>query len=153
MSNSVELRHFGDVKDGKLNIHSKTLFKKDVQQYEGKEVEIIIKKRKKSRSLVQNGFYWGVLIPIIKHELVELGWKQARSTTWVSNLLKNHCLRIEEANEDTGETWETIGETHLLSTVEWEEYIERIRDFVMKHLNIELPYPEKDKNKQQKIKL
>ena len=51
------------VSSGKL-VRNKGMIANAVKHFEGKEVEIVIKEKKKYRSSPQNAYYFGVIIPL-----------------------------------------------------------------------------------------
>ena len=88
----VKLNYTGKVTDGILRITNRKGFEKDIQHFEGKEVSIVIEKKKSKRSHPQNRYFHGVIIPIVKSALLDLGFEEARSSEWVKDFIKDNCL-------------------------------------------------------------
>jgi len=56
----------GKVVDGKIK--TSNLFHKYLKHLEDKEIEITIRKGGRLRSLQQNAYYWGVVLPVISQD-------------------------------------------------------------------------------------
>lgn len=71
----MKIEYFGSVNDnGELRITHRAKFDSDIKKYfTGKHVEIIIQKKRKKRSLSQNNYYWGIVIPIVHKGFIDLG--------------------------------------------------------------------------------
>ena len=52
------------VSSGKL-VRNKGMVANAIKHFEGKQVEIVIKEKKKYRSSPQNAYYFGVIIPLV----------------------------------------------------------------------------------------
>lgn len=100
---------------------NKKLIRKAIETYKGKEVELIIKRRYAQRSLQQNKFYWGVIIPMFE-ELILEAWEEIRSKEEIHELLKATCNYKEKVNETTGEIIRVPKSSTELSTIGWLEY-------------------------------
>ncbi len=135
----MTLNYTGRVNAGVLKVINRKQFDKDLLIFEGKEVELIVKKKKKVRSLSQNAYYHGALIPIIREALYDSGIHIDRNG--VHELLKLKCNQIECINKKTGEVTTLLGSTTQLSTSEFMDYIVRIKNWAREFLNIELPEP------------
>lgn len=82
-----------------------------------------IDKQKKVRSPQQNAFYWGVFLPV----LTETGY----TTDELHELFKKKFLSKRKTLTKLGRKviWKYKSTTEL-STIEFEEYLEKIREFV-----------------------
>jgi hypothetical protein len=69
------MKIYGTIKKGVFN-HLKPLCDALIQ-FEGKEIVIEVRERKKVRSLKQNKYYWKVVIPAVVEVLWELGNNEA----------------------------------------------------------------------------
>lgn len=117
-----------------------SLIKRAVQQYEGKEVEITIKRKYKHRSNQQNAFYWGVTIPIFQELIFEV-WGELKSKEEIHEILKSQCNYEEKVNTNTGESVKIPKSTTELTTTEWMEYEHKMKQFAMDFFNATLPEP------------
>ena len=55
--------------------------------------------------------------------------------------LKANCNYIERYNEDTGVIMRSIESTADLSTVQFEEYLTRCREFILEWFGVRVPLP------------
>lgn len=127
------------VENGKFK-RNISLIKKSVQNFEGKEIEITIKRKYKQRSLPQNAFYWGVIIPMFQ-ELINEHWGEIKSSEEIHEILKSQCNYTEKVNQQTGEITKIPQSTTELTTAGWLEYEQKIRQFAMDFFNATLPEP------------
>lgn len=139
---NVELIYNAKVSpEGIMTIQNRSAFNKELELFAGKEVEVIVKRKRSKRSNPQNRYFHGVAIPIIKHRLLELGFDEAHSNEWVKDFVKFNCLKIEVTNPDTGEVMETLGKTSGLTKSEFADMVERLERFCAEKLDIQLPMP------------
>ena len=61
------------VKDGNARIVRRKDFDELIKSFEGKELTITIEKKKNNRSILQNNYYWGVVIPMLREGMKEHG--------------------------------------------------------------------------------
>ncbi len=127
------------VKDGILATNRKYI-SDVVKTFEGANIIITIEKRKKKRSNNQNAFYFGIVIPIMQDAFKD-AWGENYSAIEVHEALKAKYCYKEQINESTGEILQIPSSTTNLSTIEWEEYIDKIRAFALEWFNTVLPYP------------
>lgn len=83
------------------------------------ELEVAIGKRRRQRSLPQNSWYWGVVLPVIAHET-------GHSAEELHEIFKRMFLTrkiIKYRNKD----FQLPGTTTDLNTMEFSEYVERVR--------------------------
>jgi len=142
----MKLLTYGRVINGTLELTNKTEFKTDIANFEGKEVVITIEKKSKKRSLKQNRYYWGVVVPLVKAGMIEVGYRMTTETTH-EYLLANFNI-IELVNEHSGEILKSIGRTTEMSTIEITTYFEKIAEWSLEYLNVIIPIP----NEQLEIK-
>jgi hypothetical protein len=104
--------------------------------------ELVIRPIKKSRTLKQNRYYWGVVVELITLEIA--GTNSNVEKHEVHRALARYFLDFD--NERIFETGGvTFGErisTTELSTVEFNEYIENIQRWAAEYLNIVIPDPD-----------
>lgn len=96
------------------------------------EVEVIVRKRRKKRSLAENNYYWGVVIAML---VIEMGLEDKQ----VHEFLKKEFL-LQEI-EIKGKMYKIIRSTTDLSTVEMEQYLERVRTWAATELSCRIPLP------------
>lgn len=115
---------------GSLLLDQKADFREYLRKRAGQLVEVIVRKRRSKRSLEQNGYYWCVVIAMSAeyygYEADEM------HEAW-----KLHFLRLEDPDHKLP----TVRSTTSLSTVEMEEYQERIRRKTLEDFGAIIPLP------------
>lgn len=133
MSERVNPVFFGTVKNEKIVLESessKRRFKERLHQLEGKNVRLSISKRFNKRSIKQNSFYWGAIIPLIADEAGMLDEEVHEALRWM--FLKDSSKKIP-----------TVKSTAELTKGEFAEYIFHIQVWGSSFLGIEKwPSPE-----------
>ncbi len=112
-----------------LILFDKQLFNIYLKTFEGKHIDLIIKLPSKNRSNQQNRYYWGVVIDIIGKEL---GYSPDET---------HEALKIKFLLDRRGKI-PTIKSTAILTTKEFEEYLENIKRWASEFLSVVLPDPE-----------
>jgi hypothetical protein len=110
---------FAEIQDGELKIENFADWAARLCKLEGEKVMIKIEKRRKLRSLDQNSYFHGVILPILADEL-------GYTAQEVKGVLKWH-FKIPHTSE--------------LSTVEFEDFCKRVREWASADLSIYLPSP------------
>lgn len=136
------------ISEGQFRIN-KDLIRNAIKQFEGKEIQIVFKRKYKKRSNNENAFYWGVWIPILQRAILDT-WGEIRDSNEVHEIIKLNCNYEEKINEDTGSFIRVPKSSTDLNTYEWEfEFKQKIRQFALEFFNVTLPEP----NEQLKIEL
>lgn len=91
------------------------------------------------RSLPQNRFYWGLVIPIIQQGIKHLGTDITKEECHEFLKSKFNCQEL--VNEDTGECVQLPRSTTALSKEQFCEYISKIQQFAAEFLNVVVPDP------------
>lgn len=127
---------------GRLVINETELaaFLNEVSGLAGKEVTVTVRAVGKPRSRWQNNYYYGCVVSLVRTALSE-EWGERMTKDETHALLKQVCNWKEYASESTGETVKVPQSTASLSTLEFEEYLERCRRFAAEFLNLEIPLP------------
>ena len=100
-----------------------------------------VEKLKKNRSNQQSRYYWGVVCQIVKDGLKHNGYDEINTPELAHECLKMLFLKKSMPNMETGEVIEFTGSTTDLSTVEFNEYIEKILKWAAEYLNVIIPLP------------
>lgn len=111
-----------------------------IKSFDGKEIEIIIKRKRKSRSNPQNAYYFGVIIPITQRAIND-EWGEIWSIQKTHEFLKNMFLYEEKTNHETSEIIKIPKSTTENSTLEQEMYHTQIRNFLLEWFNVDIPLP------------
>lgn len=127
------------VENGVIKTNRKAL-NEAIQQHNGKEITITIQRKKKTRSNLQNAFYWGCVIPIFKAAILEQ-WGERKSINEVHEFLKQNLHFTEKVNESTGEIIRLAKSTTVDSTTDFMVYLDEISKFGKEWFNIDVPEP------------
>lgn len=134
----IQLRYFGEMREN-LHIYNRKQLLQDLQQFAGKKLEIIIRLKRNRRSIEQNRYWWGVVVPMVQAGLIELGYRIDKEQT--HEFLKDKFNKIELVNEQTGEIIKTTGSTTRLTTTEMMEIIAEVQQWAAEYLSINIPDP------------
>ena len=115
-------------------------FLEQISRNAGRDVEIVVRAGGRRRSPWQNNYYYGVVVSLVRDAVSE-EWGESLTKDETHQLLKQHCNWKEHVNETTGEAVKVAQSTVTLSTVEFEEYLERCRRFAAEFLNVYVPLP------------
>lgn len=137
MINKISI--FSKVVNGNLQ-RNKAKILQAIKSFDGKEIEIIIKRKRKSRSNPQNAYYFGVIIPITQRAIND-EWGEIWSIQKTHEFLKNMFLFEERTNHDTSEIIKIPKSTTENSTLEQEMYHTQIRNFLLEWFNVDIPLP------------
>jgi hypothetical protein len=138
---NYEIYFTGKVIGGELQGISKKMFQQELKYFEGRAVELIIRKKKKYRSIQQNKLMW-VYYTMIGNEL-------GNTKDEVHSLLGERFLRTESVYEKTGLVYSYTRSTTDLTTSEMMDYMMNIQKFAAEELGMVLPSP----NEQTQIEL
>lgn len=127
------------VENGKLTRNRKAI-SKAFNEFEGKDIVITIEKKRKKRSNMQNAYYWGVIVNLVKNAIKE-SWGEKLSSDEVHEILKVQNNFKEQVNKETGEVIRYYKSTTENSTLEQEDYHEDCRRWAKEWFNIEIPLP------------
>lgn len=135
------MRHQATIKpDGSLIIKARPLFDEGLRlmaREKDLDVTIEVKKARKYRSVFQNSYYWGVVITLVAGRLKELGHDVDKDLT--HEFLKGRFLYTEMTAGE--ETMRVPKKTSDLSTTEFEEYVETVKQFAAEVLDLFIPDP------------
>jgi hypothetical protein len=129
----MTLTYYSDVKNGRLQKNVSEIIAKELRQFEGKRIELSIKKLKSKRSGQQNKLWW-VYVTIIASEL---GYDKNE----MHEILKFKFLKKEKVNEKTGEILEYIGSTTKLNKSDFADMISDLIRWAAETFDIVLPAP------------
>lgn len=124
-----------------LEIHNRKKLVQELKECFPCEVIITIKKRG-TRSTPQNNYYHAVVVETVRHRMIELGHR----------ITHDEChdeLKRKFLPEPFYDEWGTIifekgGSTADLNKTEFSDFIERIREFSLDMLGIDIPPPNTD---------
>ena len=116
------------IKHGKVVFYNVDMFNGYLISLEGKDVDVIVKKHKKTRSLPQNAYYFGVVVKLVSEE------------TGFTSDEAHVALKMLFLQDRTREI-PTLRSTTSLSTTDFENYLEQIRVWAAQELNCVIPLP------------
>lgn len=119
--------------DGRLELANRAGFRALLKHLAGKAVVLTLGQRTKRRSDNQHRYYFGVVVTIIAEEL---GYTKEE----LHEALKWKFLRLE-AEPEKGRSLETVRSTTVLSTGEFERYLDDIRIWAATELGVVVPLP------------
>ena len=93
------------------------------------------------RSLNQNAYYHGVVVPLVMTGLKDVGYSDIKSNEDAHEVLKYLFLKKKIGNVDTGEVIELLGSTAKLTTTEFMTFISDVQQWAAEFLNIQIPDP------------
>lgn len=119
-------------KNLKLNLE---LILDHLKGYKDEDVILIdIKKKGKTRSYLQNNYYWAILNIISKDT--------GNSSSALHSYFGDMYLKVFRLNKLTKKESQFILSTKKLNTKQFSQYIEKVRNFSMSELNIYVPSPD-----------
>lgn len=131
---SLKFHFYSNVSpEGKLQKNVTAQIVDTLQEFSGKAVEIIIKRKSAKRSDRQNRYWW-VLVTILSNDL---GYTKEE----MHEILKYKFLKREKVDERTGLVMEYLGSTTELNKMEFADMITDLRRWSEQDLNIYLPEP------------
>ena len=110
--------------------------KVDFRKFEGKNVDIVIS-FDKSRTLSQNNYYWGVIVPLIAEEMGD-------DTESVHEILKHKFLKKTKTiknRKGNEEQIEKVISTTKLTTKQFIQYIDSVKRWASSFLGLYIPDP------------
>ena len=147
-----KLQTYGSVKDGILKISKRDLFNDNLKQFPDCRVTVTVEKLYKKRSTRtyneetgkegtgQNGYYHYIICEMFRDGWQELTGQLIRKAQ-AHEYLKFYCNYREDLNEKTGEILHVPLTTSDLTTVQFEDYCQRCREWVFENMGIDIPKP------------
>lgn len=110
-----------------------------VAKMDGKRLILALREQKRRRSLNQNAYYWGCVLPPIVQMFREAG--NAVDAEDVHAYLKEHVGKLKQVFvTPDGEVLTGSGSTAKLSTQEMEVYLEKVRVWAAEY-GVAIPLP------------
>lgn len=147
------LTYRANVEDGAIKLLPairRKMVKEVCHSYEGHDITITIKKRRKTRSGRQNAYYWSGVLPLILDALIALGNDLQSGNddhlNMVHELMKEkHLDNGLDVNDAEGNVEKLPSSTKRCSTLEFMEYTSRIQKWAAEFLYIDIPDPEEQR--------
>lgn len=123
----------GKVEGGNFLAKDPAVYKAALHCHEGKYIEFQIVRHRQKRSLNQNAFYWGVVVPLVAEAIGESDPESVHEAmkaklNYYMVTAKGRDIRVPMSTAD-------------LSTVDFEAYLERIRQWGARFFSLNIPLP------------
>lgn len=119
--------------DGKLTVHNRPEFDKYLGTLKG-EVEISVRRYRKTRTIPQNRYYWKVIVGMISEDT---GQDVDTVHSWLKTKFNKQQIMIKRTLQEV-----VMSTTTLDSYGFSEEYWEPIRQWANEFLGLVIPEPE-----------
>lgn len=103
--------------------------------------EVSVKRLRKGNSGKQRGWLWGAIYPKLLQALINEGW-EVTTVDEVHEFFKKLFAQHKVINKHTGEVIEIPNSTALMNTVEYATYCEKLREYALDYLNIDIGDPD-----------
>lgn len=141
-----KIQLFSKIEGGHISDGCRKAITNALKSLEGRFAMITIEERKRNRSLSQNAYMWGVVIPPIVTAFNEYG--NNVDSEQVHEFLKDEVGKLTKMVVlPDGEVKRISGSTAELKTMEFEDYLERVRAWAAEVLGIQIPMPNERFNK------
>ena len=125
--------------NGKIKRNAKTVISA-FKSFEGKNLVLILKPLRKTRSISQNAYYWGVVIPIWQN-ILQSEWGEFYSKEETHEFLKYNCNYVEKVNMGTGEIIRLSKSTTQNTTTDQEEFHLKCRQLAEEMFSVIIALP------------
>jgi hypothetical protein len=102
---------------------------------------LIIIKDFRRRSLPQNAYYWGVIVPLVRRGLYDNGFDEVTDNDTAHEVMKKLFLKKTIVSKQTGDMIDISGSSAALTVTEFNEFIESISKWAAEYLGIVIPSP------------
>ena len=138
------------VVEGQLVPHEDLQFRNELRKLEGHDVEVTVQSIR-IRSNPQNRYYWGTLLYMIREELEQEGYQASDLAAGASGnltrdlvheVMKELFAKQEIYHPVTGQVIAvTKRSTRDMSTKQFKDYIDNIRQWAVENLSLDVPDP------------
>lgn len=116
------------------------VYKEYLDELEHGQIKIVVSSMKK-RSLPQNSFLHGVLIPEFRNALVSVGYDEVKNDKQAKDIMKKMFLTRQIVNKETGEYLEYIQDTSDCTKEEMGILYDEVVKFCLENMNYRIPLP------------
>lgn len=121
----------GHISQGKLVLDQPQRYLVHLSGLEGKQIELVLRKKRSQRSLAQNSWYWGVVIEILASHC---GYTPEE----MHEALK---IRFLSSRQEDERGLIKVGSTAALTTDEFIRYTNRVIQWAAEYLHVYVPDP------------
>ena len=136
------ISYIGTVSKGLLNDSAQRLLNAAMRSFEGQRVRVTIQKYVPQRSLEQNAYYFGVVIPAFREWFLSAGTNAGEDEihNWIKRTVWKHTkLYIDPLGNEQVE----ILSSTKLTTAEWARYTDITIMYAAEH-GLAIPYPREE---------
>lgn len=142
----VTLTYYGRVKDGTIELPGKRFRQEVARAFEGKPIEVVVRRRKKIRSPEQNRYYWGLVLNILAAQFRLWAPDQEINCEIAHEWCKDRFLPMIQDWDDITVTtpegaWESRRTTTRLTTTQFMDYIALIQQWAAEY-GLYIPDPD-----------
>lgn len=137
-----DIKFISSQKDGRLIIEDKISFLQEIKKYQDRNFLISVEPIKNKRTIKQNAYYWGGVIGTLCQTFEGHTSQEMHELMKIKHLSKEIQLRVVRKGIMIEENIIVSSETKTLSTTEFNEYIERIRQWALEYYECYIPTPE-----------
>jgi hypothetical protein len=114
-----------------------------IRNADGKQIVLGVREVKRTRSTSANAYLWGVVYPPIVAAFREYGTPIDAED--VHLFCKQHVGKLKQnLVTPDGEVLQAVGSTRHMTTTEFMDYTEAVRQFAAEKLGIEIPLPNEE---------
>lgn len=96
---------------------------------------------KNKRTINQNSYLHGVLIPEFRMALNSVGYDEVKNDDQAKMIMKSMFLTAQVVNVNTGEMISYVKDTHTLTTIEMSTLFDEVIKFCAENMNYQIAYP------------
>ena len=139
----LKIQYIAIKEDNGFRVVNSKLFKEELNKLPKGRYRFIVEKYKKAKSLPQLGYLFGVIYPLVLRHLNDAGW-EFTSIEEVDMLCKEKFAGKEIINRDSGEIITVPALKREMTTIEFNGYINAIRQWDAEYLGGYIPEPEQN---------
>jgi len=126
-----------EIRDGKLFIKGRRNFDEQIAQFKnGVMLELTLQRRRATRSVQANRYYWGVVL----HHIGEAtGYTPEECHDCMKQMFLPKRLALTDGNGEVKGEFVVGGSSRNLNVTEFYEYIEQIRQWAAETLDVAIP--------------
>lgn len=98
----------------------------------------------RKRSLPQNAYYWGVVVPMILRGLNDAGFDDVENKDDAHEVIKQLHLKKLVVSKQTGDMIEIAGSSSKLSIPQFDEFLDKVCKWASEYLSVVIPSPNQE---------
>ena len=126
---------YGTIHHGDVSHENLAYYEEYLMTLEGKKVQMTVETRKKPRSGAENRYYWSVIVKMIAEETGEHPDTAHYSKKYLGG------RRMTGVDHKDGTREDRVQDSNSMTTVEFEDYLKKCREWASEELSIYIPLP------------